>query len=173
MMMQSRTIKWCARVLAWLIFLSVSASIFSFSHQPAEQSSELSQSVLHEVLKKVMPGYEELPAEEQEALMQTYHSLIRKVAHFGIYTLWGLSLSVLLFLYERRIRTISLTVLCGGFLYALSDEFHQTFANGRAAQFSDVLIDTAGTVFGFLFFLFLGQIWKRFLKLSEIISKKP
>lgn len=40
------------------------------------------------------------------------------------------------------------------FLYAASDEFHQSFVPGRTALFSDVLIDTAGGAAG-LFFLWL------------------
>ena len=34
------------------------------------------------------------------------------------------------------------------FLYACTDEYHQLFIEGRAGQFTDVLIDTAGASLG-------------------------
>ena len=39
-----------------------------------------------------------------------------------------------------------------GMLYAMSDEFHQGFVEGRAMMAFDVLIDTAGTIFGAVIF---------------------
>ncbi|MCL4384507.1 VanZ family protein [Patescibacteria group bacterium] len=44
-----------------------------------------------------------------------------------------------------------------GYLYALSDEFHQRFTPGRTSKFSDTLIDLLGLTLGCLFYL-------RFLK---------
>ncbi|MBR7060599.1 MAG: VanZ family protein, partial [Eubacterium sp.] len=37
--------------------------------------------------------------------------------------------------------------------YALSDEIHQIFVEGRSCQFSDWLLDTCGALFGLLMFL--------------------
>ena len=91
----------CKKVLAWVLFLGISMTIFAFSHQTAQQSSEVSRTVLTQVLEKLIPGYYELPEAEQEQLIKTYHSCIRKIAHFGIYTLWGWSLSFLLALYKK------------------------------------------------------------------------
>lgn len=34
------------------------------------------------------------------------------------------------------------------FIYAITDEFHQTFITGRTGQFSDVIIDTIGASIG-------------------------
>ena len=36
------------------------------------------------------------------------------------------------------------------FVYALSDEFHQMFVDGRGASFTDCLIDTGGAMLGIL-----------------------
>ena len=43
-------------------------------------------------------------------------------------------------------KAASYTLLIG-FLYALSDEFHQLFVPGREAAFGDVAVDTLGIVF--------------------------
>jgi VanZ family protein len=46
------------------------------------------------------------------------------------------------------------------FLYACSDEYHQSFVPGRTALFSDVCIDTAGGTIG-LFILFICHFSKK------------
>ncbi len=167
MILKQKRARVCCKVLAWFLFLTVSALIFGFSHQSAEESSKVSQSVLFEVLEKLIPGYNEMTKEEQECLIETYHSLIRKTAHFGIYTLWGWSFSFLLSLYRKRKKAIAVTVLCGGLLYAAGDEVHQMFVNGRAAQLFDVMIDTLGSGFGFFCFILFGKIVNYFLNYTK------
>ena len=49
-------------------------------------------------------------------------------------------------------------VIC--FLYALSDEIHQYFVPGRACRILDVLIDTSGSLFFCLVYLFVKKIFK-------------
>ena len=44
------------------------------------------------------------------------------------------------------------------YLYALSDEFHQTFIAGRTGRFRDTLIDLLGILIGFLIFSLLKKI---------------
>ncbi len=74
------------------------------------------------------------------------HGLVRKTSHFVEYAILALLLA-------RAFRTslreflrnhwfaVSLTVVA---LYALSDEFHQSFVSTRTASIYDCLIDTAG-----------------------------
>lgn len=74
----------------------------------------------------------------------------RKLAHMFIYFI--LSISIMIFLYTFQISMfkrmgISL-VFC--FIYALSDEFHQLFVDGRGASFFDAMIDTSGAFLGIL-----------------------
>lgn len=160
---QKRTRVFC-KGLAWVLFLTISVLIFGFSHQTAEESSKVSQTVLSQLLEKFVSGYKEMPKTEQEALINRYHSLIRKAAHLGIYALWGWSFTLLLFLYGKRRRTMAAMVLCGGFFYAGSDELHQIFTNGRAGMLSDVLIDTLGVALGFLSFFIFLKIANYFLR---------
>lgn len=42
-------------------------------------------------------------------------------------------------------------------IYAISDEFHQSFVPGREAAVSDVMIDTAGILLA-LFLIYAGQL---------------
>lgn len=51
--------------------------------------------------------------------------------------------------------------LAGVFLYAASDEFHQSFVPGRTALISDMFIDTAGGAVGLLLLWSTGKIFQR------------
>jgi len=89
--------------------------------------------------------------------------LVRKTAHFTIYLILGFSMSGALKEWgiRHRWQVLLLTVLfC--FLYACSDEWHQTFVAGRAGQFRDVCLDTAGSLTGSLLQLPVWQHhWRR------------
>ena len=50
------------------------------------------------------------------------------------------------------------------FFYASTDEFHQTFIEGRAGRFTDVLIDTSGGTVGSLIVLIFNNIRNRRLR---------
>lgn len=75
--------------------------------------------------------------------------LVRKTAHFTIYLVLGLCMNGTLRewgIHSRSRRAFLSVLLC--FLYACSDEWHQTFVSGRAGQIRDVLLDTAGSLTG-------------------------
>jgi VanZ family protein len=76
--------------------------------------------------------------------------VLRKLAHVAEYFI----LTLLLFRALNRDlgKSKALTVAAGGaFLYAISDEWHQTFVYGRYGTYADVLIDSAGVLLGAFF----------------------
>lgn len=93
-----------------------------------------------------------------------FREFIRKVAHFILFTVLGVLSSCIGLCEFEKIKYWFLlksagvsAVICT--LYALIDEFHQHFVQGRRAEFSDVLIDCAGAFIGMfvcigLYFLF-------------------
>jgi VanZ family protein len=78
----------------------------------------------------------------QEAVGPELPAWVRVVAHFGEYALlaalWVWALSPLL---GRRALLVAAAI---AFVYALSDEYHQSFVEGRDADPLDVLADAAG-----------------------------
>ncbi len=95
-------------------------------------------------------------------------SLILKVSdlliHFIVYAVFGSLLALAFVESTNRVsRKLILIVCCIGILYGASDEFHQTFVQGRVATVSDFLADSAGIIFG----LALFSITPRFLKLLK------
>ncbi len=76
---------------------------------------------------------------------------LRKYAHMAEFALLAVP-SVLFFrelLLEKRVPIrASFCSLFSCFLYACSDEYHQTFVPGRAGAMIDVAVDMAGVLFG-------------------------
>ena len=73
--------------------------------------------------------------------LEWWEVLIRKLGHFGIYAmlagLWFWALA-------GRVRRPLVWACAISLAYACTDEFHQTFVDGRHGTPVDVLIDAAG-----------------------------
>ena len=131
-------------ILFGCLTLAMMIVIFQFSAQDGTESSSLSawfaQSALGRFLLRVLP-----PLSDQGM----DHDL-RKHAHMAEYALLAMpAFGFFRELLGKKPRWPAfLTGLLFCFLYACTDEYHQLFVSGRAGQFSDVLIDMAGVVFG-------------------------
>ena len=129
-----KIIRWCLLV-CWMGF------IFYMSHQSGEKSSEQSQFVLYifNLIGLNLDSY----------LGDLATFIIRKGAHFTEYfILFILAYNVVsLYVDNKKARIYSILIV---FLYACSDEFHQSFIPGRAAAFKDVMIDTSGGILGYI-----------------------
>lgn len=131
-------------VLIWMIV------IFSFSNQPALDSSELSDGFIDKTIIRVYEVFNgNITEEKKEELIYKYSYPVRKLAHFTIYFILGILVFIYLndFIKNKSIIIYSL-LIC--FVYACTDEFHQYFVDGRYCSFIDVLIDTLGTLISIL-----------------------
>ena len=82
--------------------------------------------------------------EQKEKAIDELNYPLRKVAHASEYFIF--TIPILIELKNSGIKgtrkfIIALTIC---FIYACTDEYHQTFVKGRTGQFTDSLIDTAG-----------------------------
>ena len=69
----------------------------------------------------------------------------RKTAHVTEYlVLTLLAVRAAQFLLPQQKRRAAYLAWCIGFLYACTDEYHQTFVPTRTGQFKDVLVDSIG-----------------------------
>ena len=97
--------------------------------------------------------------------IELFHFLVRKAAHFGAYAILGL-LAARAFgtsthsLLRRRWFMVSLLLVC---LYALSDEYHQSFVASRTASLYDSMIDVVGGLTA----LVLTALWKTRQRLRQ------
>lgn len=95
--------------------------------------------------------------------------IVRKLAHFLEFT--GLSLLFNIALYQTKKRKMLITATALTSLYAVSDEVHQLFVEGRSCQISDWVIDTAGALLGTVGFLILFAIAGRIIKNKNTIDR--
>lgn len=140
-----------ALVLCWM------AVIFGFSAKPADESSRMSLSVGAFLGAVFVPEYDDWSEARKEAFAERIDYPVRKCAHAGEYAVLG-ALLCLLALEQRLSVGIA---LAAGALYAAGDEFHQRFVPGRSCQFTDVLIDSGGVLFGILIILLFIRLFGR------------
>lgn len=86
---------------------------------------------------------------------------MRKTGHFSEYGILAGLILILLFTFEE-VRNTRKHIIMGAvvtdlicMIYASTDEFHQTFVDGRSGKSADVLIDTSGTVLPQLYYVLL------------------
>lgn len=84
---------------------------------------------------------------------------IRKAAHFGSYALLAAFLVYALGGRGRSNRRRLLFAILIAFLYACTDELHQSFTPGRTAMVQDVVLDTIGAICGAAFTILLKSWW--------------
>ncbi len=135
-----------AVVLSFLALFLWMGLIFSLSAQPAGESSELSNGFLDFFLR-ILPFH-------------VSSFFIRKAAHFTEFML----LCVLFYLatfscgFKKR---PWISFFCAA-VYAVSDEVHQLFVQGRACQFRDMLIDMSGALLGVLLCEAVYYVFKKY-----------
>ena len=147
--------------LAVLLCVACAAFIFSMSAETAEVSGDRSAELAEQILSAVFPDADETSEEWEETVSSTDH-ILRKAAHFCIYTVFGGLLCFASLGFSATARMHTLRSLAIGALYATSDEWHQAIVPGRGPAVSDVLLDSAGVLCGIaLVILFLKCILKK------------
>lgn len=132
--------------------------IFGFSSQNATQSSGISKKVSETIVEITNKNK---PIQEKNKIVKFLEPRIRKLAHFSIYTVVGFLLMTLCFTYKISINKKIIISLIIGFIYACSDELHQTFVAGRSGEARDILIDTSGVFIGTLISYAFYKIYKK------------
>lgn len=132
--------------------------IFAQSAKNGEQSSDDSNKVV-EFIENI--------AEKIDPDIRVSSFAVRKLAHFSEYLMLGFFAAMFMGIADGR------WLYIGAWIYAVSvafcDEFAiQRFSEGRAPQFTDVLIDSAGALAGVLFALGLFCVihWTKTRKMN-------
>lgn len=88
--------------------------------------------------------------------------LLRKFAHIFEYFVLTLLIFHAVFKSKQNKKTALFLAAVSSLLYAMSDEYHQTFVFGRSGNVTDVIIDSFGI---FLAALLILVLWKSFGKI--------
>lgn len=81
----------------------------------------------------------------------TLSIIIRKLAHYTEYLILGI---LVMNLNNNKSKSIYLSIIIC-LLYAISDEFHQSFVPGRSCQLYDIAIDSLGSLSGIFIYKIL------------------
>ncbi len=135
--------------------------IFCFSMENSSESSHRSGNVTEFIIKIFVDNYEDMSGSEKKCMLRQVGHIIRKLAHYSIYTVLGLLASLSVGSRKLFSRGTLITVSFG-FIYACSDEFHQYFVSGRSCKFTDVMIDTGGVITGVLISMLVFRIYSHF-----------
>lgn len=132
------------RAVLSALIIAVMAVIFVLSAQDGNDSGGTSGGVTEFVLFMLGIDADSMSPEE----FTKTEAFIRSAAHFSEYALLAFLTAFLLSTYkQKRALTLVFSVTFAS-LYAVTDEIHQIFVPGRAAQISDWLVDTSGALLG-------------------------
>ncbi len=134
-------------------------TIFQFSSENADTSGRRSGAIIRYIID-IAPYTKNLSEETKQKLVERAQPIVRKLAHFSIYTLVGILIMSFTSTYNILLWKKFLISIGVGLTYAISDEFHQSFIPGRSAEIRDVMIDTSGVLLGILMIILLIVAFK-------------
>lgn len=158
------------RAILIILLIALFSTIFNFSGQDGEKSGSLSREITVNVTKDIK-AIQQLEEHRKEEVLGTIEHMIRKLAHFSLYALVGFLAMSLMSTYCLK-RTKRILISLGiGILYAISDEFHQSFIPDRTPLVGDVLIDACGVVAGIVLVLILLKIVEK-IKMRSLCKRE-
>ena len=131
-------------ILSWVFVAAVMIFIFLMSSANGETSSAMSNSLLMRII-------------ELTGLDISSH-FIRKAAHCSEFAALSFLLSNAVFatFNTKKAPVVAFPLAC---VYAVTDELHQLFSDGRACSVKDMLIDSSGALLGAIIFSLIILIY--------------
>lgn len=157
------------RIITGIALLCTLFTIYRFSSQNGTQSKGISTKVSQFILN-FSNTYKEANTKEQTRMLNRTNAIIRKIAHFSIYTLLGLTIMGLMTKTKLKDKWRILITIGFGMLYAILDEFHQSFSPGRTPKVTDVYIDTLGVILGALLVILIRTVYKKIIKYYKDVT---
>ncbi len=142
------------RIIFLALLLATFYIIFNFSSQNGIESGNISKKVttfIVEMLSKIKT----MDSSMKLHYIARLHPIIRKLAHFSIYTLVGFSVMGFMCTFNIKNKFKVFISIVIGVIYAVTDEIHQSFTPGRWPSPTDVCIDSAGVLTGIFIMILL------------------
>lgn len=131
------------RIILTVLIVCTVAFIWSNSLETAEESSEMSSTVVEKV-KPIIDPHDKIDDD-------VFLKIVRKAAHFSEFALLGGEMYLFMLTFKKIGSKILLSFLLPvgiSFTIAVTDELLQLTSAGRSCQFSDMMIDLAGIITG-------------------------
>ena len=127
--------------------------IFIMSNTSSVESTKQSKTLINNVLLTT----NKITNIDIDSVTKIIHKPVRKLAHITEFFILSIIVIILLknkIIDYNKLLLISISIC---FIFACLDEYHQTFIPGRTGQFSDVLIDMIGVLFGSLIMYYINN----------------
>lgn len=173
------------RILFTTMLILTCIMIFDFSKQNGGTSGSLS--------RDIMKFIAEIFTKDEQKIVKIISKgepILRKIAHFTVYTslgVWAMCMMQTYFrkskkmynnntnnmndydmeAYDKIMKKRMLISIIIGFLYAISDEIHQSFIPNRSARAIDVFLDTLGATNGVLIIAIIVFIYKHYKNITK------
>lgn len=135
-------------IIVWMI------TIFMFSNQQGDKSSNTSKKVTTAVVQAIS----DKSVEENENIIEQLDKVVRKLAHYSIYTIGGILIINYAYTTDKNMKQKVVYSIAFGAFYAITDEVHQFFVSDRSARIFDVGIDTLGVMTGILIYIGIKKL---------------
>ena len=153
--MNKEITKHIIRYVLMILIIITCCKIYNFSEEKGEKSASTSAKVAKVIVETKQ---KDLTDKQLELEIEKLQPVVRKLAHFSLYMFLGiLIVSCALTFKGRYLVKFDISILLS-FLYACTDEWHQTFVPGRSGQFNDVAIDTSGAFLGIIVVILIINI---------------
>ena len=139
------------------IYLSLTILCVAFIYSNSLMATHISSTQSTVVLNLIQDAAELVGVSPK---MITEH-MVRKIAHFCEFALFGLLLSATIQLWYGNIKAHLYMILFLGLFIPISDEFLQLFIAGRTGLVQDVLLDFCGFLVGVVVYIGFCSVSKR------------
>lgn len=155
------------RTIFLILIIINCITIFYFSNQVAETSSGSSGRIVS-FIAEVLPFIKNMSETEKETICsEVLQPIVRKTAHFSVYALLGFLTMNFALTYKGRNFQKGLYSWLFGTVYAITDEIHQLFIQGRSGELRDVCIDSLGVLTGIILTLIIFKLCKKIKQKNE------
>lgn len=160
------------RVLSILLLVCWMGLIFLLSSQTADESSQVSGSLIAVIAEKIYPDFDDLTESQQQEIVSSFQFIARKSAHAAVFAVLGFFafLSFISYVNLRFSTRIFWAILISA-IYAASDEFHQHFVVGRSCELRDFLIDFCGILVSVLICALFVKIIRPLRRKTAYVGK--
>ena len=156
-------------IIKWILVVLWMFVIFFLSSMSGIESNVKSKKTIDKALTETAVVTNNLnitnvnpESKKKVNIIEKFNRPLRKCMHASVY----LVLCILFINALRETKKLNIWFLVSIFLcfiYACTDEYHQTFVDGRTGQFKDVLVDSSGAVLGSILYFTTYKL-KEFLK---------
>lgn len=157
------------RIIFAILTILTFIIIFIFSNQNGYKSKSTSKNFTRKVIE-ILQIDKNLSESQKEKLIEDSQYIVRKTAHFTIYTIASLNIMIFINTYNIKFKNKILIAFIIAVIYAITDEIHQIFTGTRTPKVLDVLIDSAGVLYGIGIFLLFNMIIRKITKKNEKIG---